>query len=91
MKSIGRIKFNQVIIFWRKDNIFLELGRRNGLSAVLTYNCQNVLERSCANDDVIFVITSAIEGSYIPIEQLTFQSAAAHRPASLGRAALKIA
>ncbi len=33
----------------------------------------------------------AIEDNYIPIEQLTFQSAAAHLPASLGRAALKIA
>jgi hypothetical protein len=37
------------------------------------------------------VITSAIEDKYIPFEQLTFQSAAAHLPASFGRAALKIA
>jgi hypothetical protein len=37
------------------------------------------------------VITSVIENNYIPIEQLTFQSAAAHRPTSLGRAALQIA
>jgi hypothetical protein len=29
--------------------------------------------------------------NYIPIEQPTFQSAAAHRPVSLGRAALRIA
>jgi hypothetical protein len=39
----------------------------------------------------ICVITSAIENNYILIEQLTFQSAAAHRPTSLTRAALKIA
>ncbi len=41
------------------------------------------------------MITSAIEDNYIPIEQLTFQSATAHRhcgPAHiLGAAALKIA
>ncbi len=47
------------------------------------YNCQNVPERSCANDDVICVITSTLEDNYIPIEQLTFQSVAAHRPTSL--------
>ncbi len=68
----------------KRDNSFLELERRNGLSAVPTYNCQNVPERSCANDDVICVITSTIKDNYIPIEQLTFQSAAAHLPASLG-------
>ena len=61
------------------------------MSVVQTYNCRNVLERSCANEDVICVITPAIKDNYISIEQLTFQSAAAHRPASLGRAALKIA
>ncbi len=31
-----------------------------------------VQERSCANDAVIYVITSAIEDNYLPIEQLTF-------------------
>ena len=40
---------------------------------------------------MICVITSALEDNYIPIEQLTLQLAAAHLPASLGRAALKIA
>ncbi len=40
---------------------------------------------------MIYVITSVIEDNYIPIEQLTFQSAAAHQPTSLGQAALKIA
>jgi hypothetical protein len=50
---------NQGIFFWRKDNIFLELDRRDCLSAVPTYNCRNVPERSCANDDVIYVVTSA--------------------------------
>jgi hypothetical protein len=63
--------------FWRKDNIFLEPERRDGLSTVPTYNWQNVPERSCANDDVICVITSAIGDNYMLIEQLTFQSAAA--------------
>jgi hypothetical protein len=81
----------KAFFFWRKHHIFLELERRDGLSKVPTYNWRNVPERSCANDDVIFVITSAIEDNYIPIEQLTFQSAAAHLPASLGRAALEIA
>jgi hypothetical protein len=37
------------------------------------------------------MIMSAIEDNYIPIKPLTFQSAAAYRPTSLGRAALKIA
>ena len=37
------------------------------------------------------MITPAIEDNYIPIGQLIFQSAAAHRPTSLGRAGLKIA
>jgi hypothetical protein len=64
---------------------------RDCLCAVPTYNCWDVLERSCGNDDVICMITSAIEDNYIPIEQLTFQSAAAHRRTSLGRARLKIA
>jgi hypothetical protein len=45
----------------------------------------------CANDDLICVIKSAIEINDILIEQLTFQSATAHRPASLGWAGLKIA
>jgi hypothetical protein len=58
---------------------------------MLTYNYQNVQERSYANDDVICVITSAIEDDYIQIEQLTFQSAASHLPTSLGLAALTIA
>jgi hypothetical protein len=75
----------------REDNNFLEFERRDTLSAVPTYNCRNVPERSCANKDVICVITSAIEDNYIPIEQLTVQSAAGHQPTSLGRAALKIA
>jgi hypothetical protein len=61
----------------------------DGLSAVPTYNW-NVSERSCANNDVICVIKSGIEDKCIPIEQLSFQVAAAHRPTSLGRAALKI-
>ncbi len=43
---------------------------------VTTHNWRDVPERSCANDDVICVITSAIEDNYIPIEQLSFQSAA---------------
>ncbi len=81
----------QDTFFWRKDNNFLELELRDALSAEPTYNCRNVPERSCAINDVIYVITSAINDNYITIEQLTFQSAAAHRPASLGRAALKIA
>jgi hypothetical protein len=72
-------------------SLFLELDRRDALSAVPTYNSRNGPERSCANDDVITQITTAIEGNYIPIKQLTFQSAAAHRPASLGRARMKIA
>jgi hypothetical protein len=63
----------------------------HSLSSAPTYNCGNVPERSCANDDVLCVITSAINDNYIPIEQLTFQSAAAHLPASLSQAALKIA
>ncbi len=82
---------NQGTFFWRKDKRILILELRDGLSAVTTNYCQNVPERSCACDDVICVITSALEDNYIPIEQLTFQSAAAHRPTSLGRAALKIA
>jgi hypothetical protein len=77
--------------FWRKDINFLELERRDALSAVQTYNCRDVPERSCANEDVICVITPAIKDNYISIEQLTFQSAAAHRPTSLDRAELKIA
>jgi hypothetical protein len=75
----------KVFFFWRIYCIFLELERRDALSAVPTYNWRNVPERSCANDDVICVITSAIEDNYIPIEQLTFQSAADNRPASLGQ------
>jgi hypothetical protein len=84
-------KYDQGIFFWRKDNIFLELELRNGLSEVPAYNCRNVPEQSCANDDVICVITFAIKDNYIPREQLTFQSVDAHRPTSLGRAVLKIA
>jgi hypothetical protein len=42
---------------------------RDGLCAVPTYNCRNVPEQSCANNDAICVITSAIEYNYIPIEQ----------------------
>jgi hypothetical protein len=80
----------QDTFFWRKNNNFLELERRDTLSAAPTYNCRNVPERSCANEDVICVITSAID-NYIPIEQLTFESATAQRPASLGLVALKIA
>jgi hypothetical protein len=72
-----------------KDNNFLELERRDALSTVPTYNYRIVPERSCANNEVVYVVTFAIEDNYIPIEQLTFQSAAAHRPASLGKAALK--
>ncbi len=56
----------------------------------MAYNERNVPERYCANYDVICVIKSEIEDNYMPIEQLTFQSAAAHRPASLGLAGLKI-
>ncbi len=73
------------------DSNFLELERRYALSAVPTCNYRNVPERSCANEDVICVITSAIKDNYIPSEQLSFQSAAAHRPTSLGRVGLKIA
>ncbi len=51
----------------------MELEQRNGLSAVPTYKGQNVPEQSCANNDVICVITSAIEDNYILIEKLTFQ------------------
>jgi hypothetical protein len=61
---------------------FLELDLHDALSAVPTYDWRNVPERSCANDDVITQITTAIEDIYIPIEQLTFQSVAAHRSAS---------
>jgi hypothetical protein len=56
-----------------------------------TYNCRNVPEQSCANDEVITQNSSAIVDNYILIEQLAFQSAAAHWPASLGRAGMKIA
>ncbi len=52
------------IVFWRKDNNFLELERRDALSAAPTYNCQNVPERWCANGDVMWVIMSAIEDNY---------------------------
>jgi hypothetical protein len=86
-KTLG----NQVIIFWRFYYFFLELDQRDALSVVPTYNGRNVLERACANDDVITQVTSAIEDKYIPIKQLTFQSAAAHRPTSLGRAGKKTA
>ncbi len=58
---------------------------------MLTYNWRNVSEQSRANDDVITQIPSAIEDNYISIEQLTFQSAAARRLTSLGRAGLKTA
>ncbi len=53
----------------------------------------DILELSCANEDMICMIrvTSAIEDNYILIQQLTFQSAVTHWPTSLGRAALKIA
>ena len=81
---------NQAIFFGRFYHFFLELDRRDALSAVPTYDCRNVPKRSCANEDVICVITSAIVDNYITIEQLTFQSAAAHRPASLARAGMKI-
>jgi hypothetical protein len=61
-------------LFFSGDFItFLELGWRDALSAVLTYNWQNVFERSCADADVICMITSAIENNYIPIEQQRYQ------------------
>ncbi len=56
---------NQRIFFWRKHHIFLELERPDGLSAVPNYNWRNVPELSWANNDVICVITSAIEDNYI--------------------------
>ena len=85
------ITVTKSFFFWRFDQFFLELDRRDASSPVPTYNYRKVLERSCANDDVITQITSAIVDNYIPIEQLTFQLAAPHRPTSLGRAGLKIA
>ncbi len=68
----------QAIFFWRFYHFFLELDRRDALSAVPTYNWRNVPERSCANDDVITQITSAIEDNYIPIEQLQRPPTGAH-------------
>ncbi len=78
------LPFRRLFFFFSGDliNFFWNL-----TGAMLWARCR----RSCANDDVICVITSAIEDNYIPIEQLTVQSAAAHRPASLGRAGMKIA
>jgi hypothetical protein len=72
---------------------------------MLSYNCQNdhvptlqLLERSFANAGMTFLMACLIDSerlrisnNYIPIEQRTFQSAAAYQPASLGRVALKIA
>ncbi len=56
------------------------------VNVTVIFNMQN-MHSHFADDDVVCVITSAIEDNYILIEQLAFQSAVSHRPTSLGRAA----